>query len=149
MSVSWSLTVVVKYYIFHSPSPLLTPTTLLLLWLTYIPINPYLRCWKKWSHWYLRAISATSASCWLSGTGLNIWNLLYHATQANSQWAFTYVYVMFTISTTLTNVLTLDLGDWSLVHMNGTGSRLWLHPLDVTTGTLYICSQPCTITFMW
>ena len=71
--------------IFHSPCPLLTPTTLLLLWLTYIPINPYLRCWRKWSHWYLRATSAISVSCWLSGTGLNIWNLLYHATQANSQ----------------------------------------------------------------
>ena len=124
--------------IFYSLCPLLTPTTLLLLWLTYIPINPYLRCWRKWSHWYLRA---TSASCWLSGTGLIIWNLLYHATQANSEIMSFHpylclLYLQYYVSTTLT-YLTLDLGNRSLVHMHVTGSHLWLHPPDAAFG-LYL-----------
>ena len=62
-----------------------------------------------------------------------------------------HISVMFTISITLTNLLTLDLGDRSLVYMDMTGSHLWLHPPDAAfglylTGTLYISSQPCTIT---
>ena len=36
-----------KYYIFHSPWPLHTPTTLLHHWLTYTPTSPYTEVMKK------------------------------------------------------------------------------------------------------